>query len=101
MTPPDPDVIAAAVEGCASVAALSGGPSGTVATYLPGRRVTGVRILEAAVEVHVVGAWGTTVVDLAAEIRSALLPLLDVQTVEVVVEDLSDPSPARLATEVA
>ena len=40
----DADAIAAAVLACPSVAGLGGGPAGAVATYLPGRRVTGVRV---------------------------------------------------------
>ena len=38
----DVDAVAAAVPGCAGVAALDGGPFGEVVSYLPGRRVTGV-----------------------------------------------------------
>ncbi len=88
----DPAAIATAVEACPNVVAMSGGAMGTVATYLPGRRIVGVRIDDGAVEIHVVGRWDVPISTLAAEIRAAVDPLLD-QTgkIEVVVEDLEDP----------
>ena len=52
---------------CTSVAGLGGGPAGEVATYLPGRRVTGVRVRRTVpagrwagrtVIVHVIGRYG-------------------------------------------
>lgn len=85
---PDPDAVAAAVLSCPSVAALSGGRLGEVATYLPGRRVAGVRLGEGTVEVHVVGHYGPTIDRIAAEVRSALGPLVGGRSVAVVVDDL-------------
>ena len=46
--------IAEAVLGCPSVASMSGGPWGTVGTYLPGRRVPGVQITDTDVTIRVV-----------------------------------------------
>ncbi|MFB9376660.1 hypothetical protein ACFFKU_04395 [Kineococcus gynurae] len=52
----DPEAVGAAVLTVPGVARLHGGPFGEVATYLPGRRVTGVRLGDGTgpVEVHVV-----------------------------------------------
>jgi len=58
-----------------------------VATYLPGRRVTGVRIAEDRVEVHVALVYPTTVQDGAAAVRTALAGVLD-SPVDVVVDDV-------------
>ncbi len=85
---PDPDAVAAAVLVCPGVAAMSGGRLGEVATYLPGRRVAGVRLGDGTVEVHVVGRYGPPVETIAAEIRAALRPLVGGRSVSVTVEDL-------------
>src|ERR1700712_3372142 len=56
---PDADAIAAAIATCPSVSGLSGGLAGEIATYLPGRRVTGVRTDAGSVEVHVITRYGS------------------------------------------
>lgn len=54
------------------VARLSGGPSGVVAAYLPGRRVPGLRILpDGRLEVHVVMTWGSTADQVEASVTEA------------------------------
>jgi len=85
---PDPDLIAAAVSACSTVAGLSGGVAGEIATYLPGRRVTGVRVDEAVVTVHVVGRYGPTIPEISNEVTRAVTPLADGRQVAVVIEDL-------------
>lgn len=92
---PDPDLIAAAVSGCALVARLSGGLAGEVATYLPGRRVTGVRVGLDRVSVHVVGRYGPPVAEIAGQVQDAVRPLAGDRTIEVVVDDL-DVDPAEI-----
>jgi hypothetical protein len=94
---PDPDLVAAVTLSCPDVAALSGGSPGEVATYLPGRRVVGVRIGDEAVEVHVVGRYGPTMDEIGSQVRAALTPIAGARTVAVTVEDLTlapDPPPA-------
>lgn len=66
------DAIAAAVLACPLVVALSGGRAGEIASYLPGRRVTGVRIGDGAVTVHVVAAYGPTCEQIATQVRQAV-----------------------------
>jgi hypothetical protein len=89
---PDPDAIAAAVATCPSVAGLSGGIAGEIATYLPGRRVSGIRLSEGAVEVHVVARYGVPLAAIDREVRGAVNaaapgPL----AVTVVLADVEDP----------
>lgn len=94
--PPDPDAVAAAILACPGIADLSGGPFGAIATYLPGRRVHGVRILDDELDIHVVLAGTSTVLDAAAQVRAALAPLRSGRRVDVRFEDvafLDDPPP--------
>ena len=93
---PDPEVVAAAVRGCPAVADLSGGVRGDAVTYLPGRRVLGVRIDDATVTVHVVGRFGPTMVEIAGEVVAAVAPQAQGRRVDVVIDDLTPPAgPAR------
>src|SRR4051794_12076620 len=86
--PPDVDAIAAAVVQSPFVAALSGG----IETYLPGRRVAGVRIGPDEVEVHVVARWDSAVPDLAADVRRAVSAAADGRCVAVHIDDIEVPS---------
>ncbi len=99
MTPdPDPDLIATRVQAVADVTAMHGGVAGEVATYLPGRRVAGVRIDDNRVEVHVVADPVRSLVEIAGDIRNALQPLVGDRTVDVFIGDVDDtglkPGPA-------
>jgi hypothetical protein len=89
--PAEPETVAAAVRSCRSVVRLSGGHASEVATYLPGRRVLGVRFADGRVEVRVVGVYGPTVGEIAAEVTAAVAPLVGGRTVDVVVDDLEPP----------
>ena len=89
---PDVDAISAAIATCPSVSGLSGGIAGEIATYLPGRRVAGVRSSPGAVEVHVVARYGRTLHEVDSEVRAAVAaaapgPL----QVDVVLADVEDP----------
>lgn len=85
------DLVAAAVRRVPGVADLHGGSFGEVATYLPGRRVPGVRIRDDLSEVHVVTLWGAPVPATADAVRAAVEPIVGTP-VHVVVEDVVDPS---------
>lgn len=74
-----------------SVASLHGGTAAQVATFLPGRRVVGVRVSDLAVEVHVVARYGASLPDVAAEIRAAVAPFAKGSPVAVFVEDIEVP----------
>ena len=84
----------AAVLAVPGVHDLHGGVIGEVATYLPGRRVSGIRLREAgsdtSSEVHVVLDWDSPVLPTADAVRSRLEGLVP-GPVHVVVEDVADP----------
>jgi hypothetical protein len=73
---------AAVVRGVASL-------SPTVATYLPGHRVDGVRCVDDRIEVHIVAAPNVSFPDLARRIRLAVAQRTD-QPVDVVFDDVAD-----------
>lgn len=95
------EMIARVVGRNPSVASLHGGVGAQAATFLPGRRVTGVRITEQAVEVHVVARYGASLPALAASIRSDVGPFAKGQPVAVFVEDLLVPGAEEPTTPVA
>jgi uncharacterized alkaline shock family protein YloU len=81
------EAIAAAVTAVDGVAELHGGIFGEAATYLPGRRVAGVRIDGDDTEIHVSVLFGFPVRHTAAAVRDAVAPLVT-GPVHVVVEDV-------------
>ena len=96
----DLEAVAAAALGCPLIADLTGGPFGEVATYLPGRRIRGVRVVDGAVEIHVVAKWGTPLPEVAEVVRAAVTPLAGGQPVVVFIEDIEVPAdPGHAALE--
>ncbi|MBA3905271.1 MAG: hypothetical protein H0X35_01090 [Pseudonocardiales bacterium] len=93
-----------------AVVRLSGGPFGTIASYLPGRRVVGVRLPFAEsdpVEVAVVARMGAVLPVLAVELSEAVADVLGPAVLDLTVTDVeADPGdivvtaahPARPAT---
>lgn len=81
------EVIADAVLATTGVAGLHGGMFGEAATYLPGRRVSGIRIDERGTEVHVTLLIGNPIRETADAVRAAVAPLSE-GPVHVVVEDV-------------
>ncbi|MCE0764345.1 hypothetical protein LWC35_15710 [Pseudonocardia kujensis] len=122
---PLPERVAAAVLGHPAVVRLDGGPFGSVASYLPGRRVVGVRADEAhapdttdatdrtvggatgePVEVAVVVRWPAAVSlpVLAEEIAALVREVAGERPVDVTVADLvpaPEPVPAAGSAPVA
>ncbi len=88
---PDPDGLAGAVTGQPGVARLHSGRFGEVATYLPGRKVSGVEIGADRVSVHVVASYGARAPDVADAVRQAAAPFAAGLAIDVVVEDIEDP----------
>ena len=87
------DRIAAEVLRCAGVVALSSKGHRPVATYLPGRQVSGVQLEGDRIRVGVVGAMGVPIPVLAAQVRAAVAPLAHGRAVDVDVVDIQ-PLPA-------
>ncbi|KLL13147.1 MULTISPECIES: hypothetical protein [Protofrankia] len=87
-----PAVIAAAVARCPAVAALSAGATGDVVSYLPGRRVVGVRRAPGGVAVHVVARFGPTMAEVAGQVRSAVTTVApECERIDIVIDDLALP----------
>ena len=90
---PDPvpltpaEVVAAAVLAVPGVVRLHGGRFGELGTYLPGRRVTGVRIDDEGTEVHVVVSDLVPVPHTAAQVQRAVSAIAPMP-VRVHVEDI-------------
>ena len=82
--------VASAARSVTGVVDLHTGRFGEVATYLPGRRVDGVRLGDELAEVHVVLTHGCDVRATAERIRAAVTPLVDTEVL-VAVEDLVAP----------
>lgn len=84
--------IAAAVSAVEGVAGLHPGMFGEVATYLPGRRVSGIRIAADRVDVHVSLVLGVPVRPTATAIQRAVAHLTELP-VDVTIEDLVPVTP--------
>ncbi|ANY05487.1 hypothetical protein [Pseudonocardia sp. HH130630-07] len=81
--------VAAAVLAHPSVLRLDGGPFGSVASYLPGRRVWGVKVGD-PVEIAVVVALGAPFTEIADEVARRVRRVLgdDDVAVEVTIADV-------------
>jgi hypothetical protein len=88
----DARAVAERIVACPGVARLSGGAFGEVATYLPGLRVPGVRLVGGILEVHVVSRWDVPVPTLAAEVRAAVAPAAGGHEVAVFIDDIELPA---------
>ncbi|TSD68372.1 Asp23/Gls24 family envelope stress response protein [Aeromicrobium piscarium] len=86
---PSAETIAEAVQAIDGVHSLHGGLFGEVATYLPGGRVSGVRIGDDGVDVHIVVRTGRPVLPVAEAVRAAV-EAITVGPTHVTVEDLAD-----------
>lgn len=84
----DVDAVAAVVQALPVVRSLSGGRFGEVATYLPGRRVQGVRVRGENVEVHVVAGPDVPRPVVGTTVRGAVLALAGGRAVDVHVDDI-------------
>ena len=95
------DLIAAAVIRCPDVAGLTQIPGVPVATYLPGRTVSGVAVRAGEVQVCVVARYGLPLPEIAAEVRRAVAPLVPDRVVDVVIADITSPEAERPEAEMA
>jgi len=80
------DTIAAAVLGVPGVQDLHGGVLGEVATYLPGRRVAGVRLVDDGCDLHLVVSRSRPLAETVVAVRAAVRPLVS-GPIDVTVED--------------
>ncbi|GAA3210075.1 hypothetical protein ACFP63_19680 [Oerskovia jenensis] len=84
------DRVVARVLAVPGVVRLHAGVFGEVATYLPGRAVTGVRLRPEETEVHLVVSVGRPLPDVARDVHEALRGLVP-GPVRVFVEDVESP----------
>ncbi len=91
------DQVAAAVLTVRGVTGLHGGMFGETATYLPGRRVPGVRLTENVTDIHLSLAYGAPVFVTAHQVRTAVAALVP-GPVNVTVEDVAPPTDTPTAT---
>nr|WP_245652991.1 hypothetical protein [Herbidospora sakaeratensis] len=77
------------------MSALTRGPYGTAATYLPGGSVPGVCLRDEAVEIHVAVRYGRPIPEIVAGVREVVSPLSGDRRVDVMVEDVTDTEEAR------
>jgi len=85
------DQVAAAVLTVRGVTGLHGGMFGETATYLPGRRVPGVRLTEDVTDIHLTLTYGAPVFATAQQVRTAVAALVP-GPVNVTVEDVAPPT---------
>ena len=97
MTAVDPDAVTRATLSCPGVAGMSSGPVGEVASYLPGRRVPGVRVTDEGVEVHVVARWDQVLPALAEAVRTAVSAIAPGRRVSVFIDDVELPDATAVA----
>ncbi len=84
----DPAGLASLVLSCPAVVAMHAGVVGEAATYLPGARVTGLRVSPARVEVHVVVRWPVPADEVAAQVLAVTGPVVGGRRVDVVIGDV-------------
>ncbi|MEV6153178.1 hypothetical protein AB0L53_22810 [Nonomuraea sp. NPDC052129] len=82
-------LVAERVRACAGVAGLSGGLFGTVATYLPGERLTGVSVDEREVTIAIVARLGRPLPETAEEVRRAVADLAGDRPVNIRIDDVA------------
>lgn len=86
--PTTAEIVAATVLAVPGVIRMHGGRFGELATYLPGRRVIGVRIDEHGTEVHVVVSGRVPAVETAGRIQRAVSAVAPMP-VRVHIEDIA------------
>lgn len=86
------DTVADVVRAVPGVADLHPGMFGEVATYLPGRRLAGVRVTDERVDVHITVTQDAPIRSTAAAVRTAVAAVLPELAVDVTVEDVA-PNP--------
>lgn len=99
----DADTAAGIARAVPGVTGLHPGMFGEVGTYLPGRRVPGVRVTDNAIDLHLVVASDASVRHTAAAVRQAVSEAFPAAAVNVTIEDIATgprrsdcPAPTRV-----
>jgi hypothetical protein len=88
----DVDDIYAAVLACPGVAGLGSGMIGELATYLPGRRVPGIRVTPQLVELEVCARWGPPAQEIGRQIWGALASVVTDRPIAIAITDIAAPA---------
>ncbi len=113
----DVDAVHDAVVACPGVAALGSGLPAGATTYLPGRRIPGLRVLDDVVEIEIRMYLGSTqgpgTDEVGARVRQAAAPHVAGKRIDVIIADVvlpgeslideppAPPAPSATATSVA
>jgi hypothetical protein len=86
------DAIAQRVDECPPVLRRSTGSHGTIATYLRGRRVDGIKFGDdGSLEVHVIVHWGCAIETVRSEVFSAIRSVFPGGEIKLVIDDIDLP----------
>ena len=98
----DIDAVHAAVSNCPGVAGVGSGTLAALTTYLPGRRIPGIRINPESIELEIVANWDATAAAIGRHIRAAIAGLVSGRRVDITIADIVLPDeqpPADIADE--
>lgn len=95
----DIDAVHTAVAACPGVHQVGSPGLAGVTTYLPGRRIPGIRISPDSVDLEVVAAWGFPVPLVAGQIRAAVRGLVKARPVDITIADIDVPEQSSLHPE--
>jgi hypothetical protein len=92
------DTVAGIARAVPGVVDLHTGGYGEIATYLPGRRVAGVRINGSRIEIHIVASTTTPLRDTARATADAVTAAFPDHTVDVFIGDVATPEAPHAET---
>ena len=89
------DAVHAAVAACPGVAGLGSGTVSSLTTYLPGRRLSGIRINPDSVDLEIIAAWGTAAADIYRQIQTAVTAAVGGRRIDLTIADIQLPDDAE------
>lgn len=87
----DVDGLFLALASCPGVARVGSSGPGALATYLPGRRVPGIRVEQATLTIEIQADWNSSKNELFAAVKHAAGPFAAGRRIDVAVVDIALP----------
>jgi uncharacterized alkaline shock family protein YloU len=87
----DIDAVHAAVSSCPGVARVGSGSLAALTTYLPGRRIPGIRINPDTVELEVIAEWDSNASDISRSVQAVVADLVGTRRVDITIADIDLP----------
>jgi hypothetical protein len=87
----DVDALHAAALACPGIAGVGSAEPGALATYLPGRRVTGIRVNPDSIELEVCTRWDASARQVGAALQTSLKEQADGRRIDVTIVDIELP----------